>query len=410
MDGSRRSPSSNDNIRQQTTVVNLNPSEDHRKKRHKKSPEYLTAHGHVQVSPTRNESEKTRVPESSAKVTAQDHVQVDAVRLGSKKRHRERSEDKLSSSNYRNVDVVPLNSNDLVRQKTIEKEDYLTAHGHVHVDHSRPSLIEEKSTKQVDVVRVSRPSMPPAPHRTDEHFLIEFIDDSQPPIELSGVEYSDDDFTESTVSIVSIDDDDIYRVSKNKQKYEFISPPDHTDIHLVPRDSSDINRHQFVQRQERKNNYLTAKGHVQVGRSKTEAKHLPRSTSFSDTENVHHQQPKKNKHQRNHRRINIHVPAAMESSDSTPSSNRRPIHDEYFVFHDPHGFQQIPIHIKGHGYSRTRVAAVSRSRRTDQPRRSIRKHQKISPIEIHDIEPAVISEFPTGVPKANVEISPVSFS
>lgn len=405
MDGSRRSHSSNDNMRRQVTVVNLNPSEDHRKKRHKKSPEYLSAQGHVQVSPTRNESEKIRVPESSAKLTAQDHVQVDAVRLDSKKRHRERSEDKLSSLNYRNVDVVPLNSNDLIRQKTIEKDDYLTAHGHVHVDHPRPSLIEEKSTKPVDVVRLSRPSMPPAPHRTDEHFLIEFIDDSQPPIELSDVEYSDDDFIESTVSIVSIDDDDIYRGSKNKQKYEYISPPDHTDIHLVPRDTSDINRHQFVQREEQKYDYLTAKGHVQVGRSKTETKNLPKSTSFSDTDNIHHhQQQKKKKHQRNHRRINVHVPAAIETSDSTPSSNRRPIHDEYFVFHDPHGFQQIPIDFKGHDYSRTRVAAVS------QPRRSIRKQQKISPIEIHDIEPPVISEFPTELSKINVEISPVSFS
>lgn len=220
MDRSGLSHSSNDNIRRQVTVVNLNPNEGHRKKRHKKSPEYLTAQG---------------------------HVQIDAARPSSKKRHREQSEDKLSSSNYRNVDVVPLSSNDIVRQKPMKKEDYLTAHGHVHVDHSRPSLTEEKSIKHVDVVRVSRPSMPPAPRQTDDHFLIEFIDDSTRPIELSDVEYSDDDFTDSIVSIISVDvDDDIYRGSKNKQKYEFVSPSDHTDIHLVPRDSSNINRHQFV--------------------------------------------------------------------------------------------------------------------------------------------------------------------
>lgn len=100
----------------------------------------------------------------------------------------------------------------------------------------------------------------------------------------------------------------------------------------------------------------------------------------------------------------------IETSDTTPPSDRRPTHDEYFVFHDPHGFQQIPTDFQRHDYRRTQVAAVSRSHRTNQLDRVIRKQQKVSPIEIHDIEPAVITEVPTQIPKANIEISPVNFS
>lgn len=204
-------------------------------------------------------------------------------------KHQRKSPEKLSSD-YQNVDVVPVvngKSSPLTpnkhQEKKRKKEDYLTAQGHVHVNHPRASSNIERSPasyKHVEVIPVNQTSIEWTPQRSRscnkemrkkdyrEHVRVGLVSKTDRSSESTSLSDDENRFGDKSVSIIYIDGEDECTPSATRKQLEIVPPPDHVDIHLVPRDGTSINTHQFIKKQQEKQEYLTARGHIHVDRTK----------------------------------------------------------------------------------------------------------------------------------------------
>lgn len=133
--------------------------------------------------------------------------------------------------------------------------------------------------------------------------LIELIDEDDlfRPLEDRMIE---SDLDEDDYSVVFVDEEDV-------RVLDCLSPPHHTDVHLVPRHQSPAKIHQHRQRQAERTQYLTARGHVNVGRTTTKKKKITPLIA-GDIE----ASPR-------HRRINVLV--LQPESDASPPTVHRSI-------------------------------------------------------------------------------------
>ena len=193
-----------------------------------RSEDYLTARGHVQVDPVDKQQHNSRTKRKS--LPGRKHV--DISRVSPVTQH-------LSPNTRHNQHRI--------------KEDYITASGHVQVDVVSPSQTRDHGSSS----------------KKDEHILIELIDEDDlfQPMSNRIVEsdFDDEIDEDDNYSVVYVDEEDV-------RVLDCVSPPQHTDVQLVPRNQSPAKILQHRQRHVEKAEYLGARGHVNVGRPKKKQK------------------------------------------------------------------------------------------------------------------------------------------
>jgi hypothetical protein len=209
------------------------PSNDRSISKRKKKDEYLTSQGHIHVDsfPSNDHSISERKKKDEY-LTSQGHIHVDSFPSNDHSiSERKKKDEYLTSQGHIHVDSFPSNDHSISKRK--KKDEYLTSQGHIHVD-----------------------SFPSNDHSTSERKKKDEYLTSQGHIHV--------DLFQSNDSVTKRSKQDNVPINQEKKQHidasMAVACVSQTETKSVP--------YYKAEKRRKKNEYLSAEGHVTINRPK----------------------------------------------------------------------------------------------------------------------------------------------